>query len=205
MTTTDKYAILEKTKRNFRWSYIFTALVLIILGLVLLIHPTIARNLLCYLVGAVLTVYGGFNIISFLCAKDRRLSFDLFIGIVTAAVGLFTLISPSSVFHIIQTILGLIIVVDSALNIKRALSIREMAGKGWLVLLIASAVATILGILLIVQRDIFGQALFTVIGILLVYQGLSDLVSLLGLNFLGKRRFKQLDAAADTDDTLDAD
>ncbi len=200
---TNKTIVLEKTRQNFRWSFVLTALALIVLGIILLAYPTTAMHLLCYLIGAILTIYGCANIIAFFRTKARQLSIELLIGVVTTAMGLFTLISPGSVFNAIQIILGLVIIIDSFLGLKRSLALRTVGAKWWPVQFAAAIVAIIFGVLLLIKKDIFGTALFIVLGILLICQGVSDLVGLLGLNFVGNRLWKKLDSAADTDDSFD--
>lgn len=200
---TDKALVLEKTRQNFRWSLVLTALALIVLGIILLLHPTKVMHLLSYLVGAMLTVYGLANIVAFLRTKERHLTFELLLGVVTAAMGIFTLISPGSVFNAIQIVLGLVVIIDGILGIKRALALRDVGAAWWMVQLAVSIVAMIFGILLLIKKDIFGTALFMVIGILLVFQGISDLCGLLGMNIMGKRLWKKLDSAADTDDRFE--
>ncbi len=200
---TDKSIVLEKTRQNFRWSLVLTALALIVLGIILLLHPTRVMHLLSYLVGAMLTIYGLANIIAFLRTKERHLTFELLLGVVTAAMGIFTLVSPGSVFNAIQIVLGLVVIIDGFLGIKRALALRDVGAIWWMVQLAVSIVAMVFGILLLIKKDIFGTALFVVIGILLIFQGVSDLFGLLGMNIVGNRLWKKLDSAADTDDRFE--
>ncbi len=200
---TDKSLVLEKTRQNFRWSLVLTALALIVLGIILLLHPTRVMHLLSYLVGAMLTIYGLANIIAFLRTKERHLTFELLLGVVTAAMGIFTLVSPCSVFNAIQIVLGLVVIIDGFLGIKRALALRDVGAIWWMVQLAVSIVAMVFGILLLIKKDIFGTALFVVIGILLIFQGVSDLFGLLGMNIVGNRLWKKLDSAADTDDRFE--
>ena len=46
--------LLERALREFRWSFVVTALAFILLGLVLIIWPDASMNVLCYLVGTAL-------------------------------------------------------------------------------------------------------------------------------------------------------
>lgn len=89
MAKKNRAGFLEKALQEFRWSFIITALVFIALGLLLILRPNLARELLAYAVGGALAVYGLFNILSFLFAKDRTLSFEMFTSVITAAVGIF--------------------------------------------------------------------------------------------------------------------
>ena len=184
---------LERAIREFRWSYIITALAFLVLGIVMVVKPTLAMNALCYLVGIVLTVYGGFNIISFLMAKERIVTFELIIGIFTAAIGIFTLISPGSITNILQLVLGLVIIIDSLLGLKRAFALRDLDSRGWCAMLILSIAAAVLGILLMVKKDLFGTLLFTAIGLVLTYQGISDLISVIQISIVGRRIKKEME------------
>lgn len=184
---------LERAIREFRWSYIITALAFLVLGIVMVVKPTLAMNALCYLVGIVLTVYGGFNIISFLMAKERIVTFELIIGIFTAAIGIFTLISPSSITNILQLVLGLVIIIDSLLGLKRAFALRDLDSRGWCAMLILSIAAAVLGILFMVKKDLFGTLLFTAIGLVLTYQGISDLISVIQISIVGRRIKKEME------------
>lgn len=183
---------LERAIREFRWSYIITALAFLVLGIVMVVKPTLAMNALCYLVGIVLTVYGGFNIISFLMAKERIVTFELIIGIFTAAIGIFTLISPSSITNILQLVLGLVIIIDSLLGLKRAFALRDLDSRGWCAMLILSIAAAVLGILFMVKKDLFGTLLFTAIGLVLTYQGISDLITVIQISIVGRRMKKEM-------------
>lgn len=184
---------LERAIREFRWSYIITALAFLVLGIVMVVKPTLAMNALCYLVGIVLTVYGGFNIISFLMAKERIVTFELIVGIFTAAIGIFTLISPGSITNILQLVLGLVIIIDSLLGLKRAFALRDLDSRGWCAMLILSIAAAVLGILFMVKKDLFGTLLFTAIGLVLTYQGISDLISVIQISIVGRRIKKEME------------
>ena len=55
-----------------------------------------------------------------------------------------------------------------------------------------------------VQKELFGRALLIVIGAVLLYQGLSDLISVIQISILGKRLKKTLGAIVQ-DNIIDTD
>ncbi len=205
MAKKNRAGFLEKALREFRWSFIITALVFIALGLLLILRPNLARELLAYAVGGALAVYGLFNILSFLFAKDRTLSFELVIGVITAAVGIFILASPGTVLNIIQIVLGLAIIIDSLLGIKRAFTLRELGLGSWGAILSLSILTSILGILFVMHQDLFGSALMVVIGIVLLYQGVSDLITVIRISVIGNRMKKNLELSVRDEIVLDPD
>ena len=205
MAKKNRAGFLEKALQEFRWSFIITALVFIALGLLLILRPNLARELLAYAVGGALAVYGLFNILSFLFAKDRTLSFELVIGVITAAVGIFILASPGTVLNIIQIVLRLAIIIDSLLGIKRAFTLRELGLGSWGAILSLSILTSILGILFVMHQDLFGSALMVVIGIVLLYQGVSDLITVIRISVIGNRMKKNLELSVRDEIVLDPD
>lgn len=197
--------MLEQAVREFRWSFIVTALAFVALGLVLIIWPDTSMNVLCYLVGGALTLYGGFNVLSFLFSRDRTFTFELVIGVITAAIGIFSLFSPNSIRDILSIILGLVIIIDSLIGIKRAFTLRELGLEPWWIGLVLSVAAAFLGAMFMINKEMFGQALLIAVGAVLLYQGVSDLVSIIHISVLGKRLKKNLNAIIQNDNIIDAD
>ena len=188
---------LEATLREFRWSFVVTALAFAALGLVLMLWPDASMHVLCYLVGGALTLYGGFNVLNFVFSRERAFTFELVVGVLTAAIGIFSLISPDSIRDILSIVLGLV-------GIKRAFTLRDLELSSWWVRLLLSVAAAILGALFMVQKELFGRALLIVIGAVLLYQGLSDLISVIQISILGKRLKKTLGAIVQ-DNIIDTD
>ena len=169
----------EAALREFRWSFVVAALAFVALGLVLILWPDASMHVLCYLVGGALTLYGGFNVLSFVFSQERAFTFELVIGVLTAAI-------------------------DSLIGIKRAFTLRELELSGWWVRLTLSVAAAILGVLFMLQKELFGRALLIVVGCVLLYQGLSDLFTVVQISVLGKRLKKRLDDMVQ-DNIIDAD
>ena len=163
------------------------ALAFVALGLVLILWPDASMHVLCYLVGGALTLYGGFNVLSFVFSQERAFTFELVIGVLTAAIGIFALLSPDSIRDILSVVLGLVVIIDSLIGIKRAFTLRELELSGWWVRLTLSVAAAILGVLFMLQKELFGRALLIVVGCVLLYQGLSDLFTVVQISVLGKR------------------
>ena len=126
------------------------------------------------------------------------------VGVLTAAIGIFSLISPDSIRDILSIVLGLVVIIDSLVGIKRAFTLRDLELSSWWVRLLLSVAAAILGALFMVQKELFGRALLIVIGAVLLYQGLSDLISVIQISILGKRLKKTLGAIVQ-DNIIDTD
>lgn len=163
--------------RNMKLSFVLAAVLYIILGLVLFIWPGISATVICYAFGGVLLAYGVVTVVSFFLRDSRQGSFvfELFLGIVAAALGLLFLIRPVIVASVLPVILGLFIVVDGLINLKRAMELRRMEYGRWNIPLILSVVSVLLGLLILFRPFLAAEALVMVVGAVLIYEGVSDL------------------------------
>ena len=125
---------------NMKLSFLLAAVLYVILGLVLLIWPGVSATVFCYAFGGILLIYGMVAIVSFFLRDSWQGSFvfELFLGIVAAALGLLFLLRPVIVASVLPVILGLFIVVDGARAAPDALSpldrapgpLRRIGGAG---------------------------------------------------------------------------
>ena len=156
----------------------------LILGVVLILWPTIVMDIICYAFGAILLLYGIFAIVGFYRSEDRKGSafLGLFLGIVAAAIGAVMVIYPPLIQGVIPVILGLYIAIDALLSVKRTLELQRMDYSHWNINLILSLVSAGLGIFVVFHPLLAEAALFRVIGIVLLYAGVSDLWTIFQLS-----------------------
>ena len=174
--------------KNMKVSFLLASVLYIALGLVLLIWPGISRDLICLSFGVVLLIYGIITIISFF-VHDSRLGtfrFELILGIVAAAAGLLFLIKPEFVKSVIPVVLGIYIIIDALLNLKRSLELHSLQYGRWWVILVLSLVSVALGVLILFRPGMTADVLIMVIGGVFVYNGLSDLWSIFKISRITK-------------------
>lgn len=174
--------------RNMKVSYLLAAILYIAFGLVLLIWPKTTGDIICLIFGLILLVYGAITIISFFVHDSRQgvYRFELVLGIVAAALGLLFLLNPSFVLNIFPVILGIYIVVDAILNLKRALDLKQMEYGRWWIALILALVAMALGLLILIRPGFIADFIIMVIGGVLIYNGLADLWGIFMVGRVGK-------------------
>ncbi|MFR1051769.1 MAG: HdeD family acid-resistance protein [Oscillospiraceae bacterium] len=167
-------------------SLLIASVVYLILGLILLFFPGLTTSLFCTAVGALLLLYGAVTIISFFVHRDGGRGFslqaELILGVISAIVGIFFLTRPSVILSILPVILGLYILIDALVNLKRGLDLRACGYAGWTTTLILSLVSLILGAIILWNPFATQLLLVRVIGAAFLYQGGSDLWAILTLN-----------------------
>lgn len=164
------------------------AIVYLLLGLLMIVAPGTSRRLLCTLFGVGITVYGVLMLVPFLMNRgERRLTFDLGIGVCALAFGIFSLIRPTFLMDFLFTALGVVVCVTSACGISRAMNLRYYGFVRWWVPLLSSLLTLALSACIIFFPGFFGDMLMVAMGLLLVVEAVSDLVSIHYLNRLIKR------------------
>ena len=176
--------IMKERLKNMTVSFVFLSILYLILGVVLILWPTIVMDIICYAFGAILLLYGIFAIVGFYRSEDRKGSafLGLFLGIVAAAIGAVMVIYPPLIQGVIPVILGLYIAIDALLSVKRTLELQRMDYAHWNINLILSVVSAGLGIFVVFHPLLAEAALFRVIGIVLLYAGVSDLWTIFQLS-----------------------
>lgn len=158
-----------------------------LLGLILIFFPNLTSSLFCTLAGLLLLGYGVMAVVTFFMGKGTA-SFtfraDLVLGVMAGIVGIFFLTHTNFIISVIPTILGVYILIDALMNLKRGLDLRTLGYAGWTTTLILSGVSLVLGLVILWNPFKTGLILWRVIGGVFLYQGASDLWSVLKLDKL---------------------
>ena len=174
--------------REFHLSFSLAAIVYLLLGLLMIVAPNTSRRLLCTLVGVGIMVYGLLSIVPFLMSKgEKRFTFDLLIGICALAFGLFSLINRTFLMDFLFTALGVVVCVTSVCGISRALNLRYYGFARWWVPLCANLATLALALCVIFFPGFFGNMLMVAMGVILVVEAVSDLISIHYLGRFAKR------------------
>lgn len=178
----------DKTKHGKAISTaIISALAYIVLGFVMIFYPDKVSIALCYTLGGALTVYGLFNLITYFTAKQASFGFEMIVGIAATAFGVFFLISPQSIIGMIFAIIGILIIVDSAIDIKRAFQLKALGVKYWWISFLVSALIIIFAVCTIIFPSFFADIIMIVLGIALVYEGISGLALIATIGHFAKK------------------
>ena len=173
--------------REIKWRFSLAALVELGLGLMLLLAPNASSQLLCTLIGAVVTAYGAFNILSYVL--DRGMSaytFELVLGILAAAFGIFALCNPDFIIRFLFVVLGLVVLVSSVAGIKRALNLRDFGYVRWWAAMLSACVSALIALSILLFPRLYGSMALMIIGAMLILEDVSDLLSIRRLSHLAQ-------------------
>lgn len=179
----DFKGILQEMKHN----WMFSAILSIVLGLILLIFPGITIRVVCFLLAGLSLIFGVTRMIRYFKQEAAYPEFfrgDLMVGLFAIAIGLFMLLRADLVVQFIPIIFGIVLMASGIAGIQRAVDAQRSGYDRWGVLLALAILTIALGVLLLINP--FGpvKVAVAVIGASLIYEGISDLLS---MHLVGKR------------------
>ena len=165
---------MRELLKEIKWSLILASLLFLFLGIALLIWPHTSNLILCYIVAAVLTAYGLFNIVAYF-GKERGSLIGLIVGVICAAFGVYALVQPTRISDIISIILGVAVLVDGTMSLRRDFELRERGFVRWWLPFGLDVLILILGAIVIFNPGLFAELLLQIVGVILIYESVSDL------------------------------
>lgn len=164
---------LKKLKTNV----VISAALCILLGIVLVVWPDLSMQIVCTAIGAVLLIGGGVRLAAYFMTKDGSVyaQMNLIMGIVLAVVGVWILLQPDKVLAIIPIIVGIVISLHGINNLQQAVSLCKEQYDKWWVALILGLLTVGFGVLLICKPFAALDTAVMMIGIFLIYDGVSDI------------------------------
>ncbi len=163
--------------KKWKTNVVISSLLCVALGLVLLLWPDLSMRIVCTAVGVVLILSGAVRVVSYFFDRDGSMysQINLIFGIVVAAVGIWIVVSPEYVLALIPIIVGVIIALHGLQNIKQAAALRRDKYDKWWVALILGILTAGFGVLLICRPFAAVDTMVMLVGIFLIYDGLSDI------------------------------
>ena len=184
-----------------RGSCALSALCFIALGVCLVLSPDLSRIWICRLLGGALLITGAVYVIShFVKSKGAAVVFqyDLILGVVLAIVGVWLLTTPDLIVTFIQYILGVILVVHGLIDLQGAWNLRSGDAPQWWSAFLFALITLVLGGVVIWNPFASINALLMLVGIALIYDGVSDLIILFHLTRTFKKARKAVEELIET-------
>ena len=174
-----------KQMRRKRWSMkeffqrvkasmILSAVVCVAIGVVLLIWPKETIDVFCKVLAAGLIIMGIVNLLSYFMNRAVQ-AFSGILGLVVMLVGFWVFIKPERVEGIIPIVIGAILAIHAIQDIKLAIETKRNGYEKWWSMLIIAFISLIFGVICIVNAIGVVKLAIQVVGIALIYDGVSDL------------------------------
>ena len=175
---------IKKFFTKLKWEKLVTAIVAIVLGIVFVANPNGAGEAVCKVAGvAVLVLFPALFLRDFLLARlfPRYLIFSA----VLLLLGIFFIAKWNVVLTVIGLFFGIFLVIDGASKLRDGFDAFKAKSQGWWIWFLLALLTIVLGILVM-----FGESVMLLLGISLIIDGVSDVVTTLWLS-AGVRKVKK--------------
>ena len=152
------------------------SILMVVIGLILVIWPGHVMTTAMTVLGIALLAGGVISILYWYRGRMRDVSvFRLAEGIVLAIAGLVVLCAPKLVISIIPLIVGIGVCLNGIFNLAQALDLRREGYENWVVSLALAILTLVLGLLIVFNPFKTMEALVVAIGVITLYNGVSNL------------------------------
>lgn len=182
--------------KGLKANYTISAILCALLGLVLLIWPGTTTQIVCMSLGIVLLAYGIIQIAIYLFNRERTIVSQgmMLLGIVFAVIGVWILLKPEMIIMAVPVIVGVLIVIHGLHNVVQAIALQKDGYERWWLALLFSLFTVIFGGVLIFNPFEAVELVVRLIGIFLIYDGLSDLWILSRVSKVKREKERIIDA-----------
>ena len=168
-----------KKIRGIKIELIIISIALFVLGLFLTIFPEVSQIIICRAVGIALCVWGVLRLMTYfrMSREDVFVSFGLVQGISLLAFGIFFVMRPEAIAVFFGTAIAIIIIIDGILKLQYAIE-----SQRWWIEAIVAALMVVMGVVALFNPFGSSTVLMMFVGIVLMVEGLSDLISIIRIS-----------------------
>ena len=170
--------IIEKLKKN----WICSAILCILAGLVMLLWPGPVLEGLCYVMGGVAIASGVIRMVRYFKQEHSRpviFQSDLIVGQFSLGLGIFMVSKPQTVMGLVPTLFAIVMIGFGIANILCSVDAKKAGFTRWGLLLALAIVSMLLGYVILLGPFATMAVTVSVIGACLIYEGVTELVTVL--------------------------
>lgn len=188
---------MKEFMREVKIDVIVTSVVCMVMGVVLILFPTQVVTVACQAVGVALAILGGVRLVSTLLSKVKS-GIDFPLGLLLLIVGIWILLHPASIESLIFIGVGVTLFVHGIKGIQMAWEAKRNGYTSWLALMLLSLLNAVFGVVCVI--DCFGMftvtatIALTLVGIALIYDGISSIWILSRVRKTAKEFIQDLEA-----------
>ena len=185
--------VIEESEQETKVPLIFQILIEIVIGVFLIIYRDTTTNILFIVIGSLMAAYGAFDLIAFV-TNNRNYSFrrGLTTGVLITIIGVAFIVQAEQLKNLLAIIIGALILIESIVNCRRSLILKNLGAQRWYILFAVSLAAVAFGIVICIYPNLFGEVISLIMGIAALIVAIQDIFAVLGLTILRGRRKKDM-------------
>lgn len=158
-------------------SYLFSALISIVLGVVYIIWPELTQDVFCLIAGSALIVFG-LGLFIYHLASNRSRGFfmnEMVLGLITVLLGFLFIFKSDALFAVLGIALGVFVVAHGLINIQESFILKKCGNKKWYVFFLLSLVFVAVGLIILFVPGIENEIFAYMTGISLISAGIFEI------------------------------
>ncbi len=163
------------------WSNLVVSIIYILLGTILLIHPTQVGNTLCYLLAAAVGVMGIIYIMSYMMTTVETRVVEngngFAFGVVLIVLAVFIIAKKSLIISLVPFIFGFMITIKGILGIQNAMNLKRFGYGSFKGSIWAAVIVLIFGLVVMLFPFQTANVFFMFMGVGLILSGVIDIVA----------------------------
>ena len=175
---------IKKFFTKLKWEKLVTAIVAIVLGIVFVADPNGSGDAVCKVAGVAMIVLAAGMLIRYFTSA-QLFPENLIFSAVLLLLGIFFIAKSGVVMTVLGLFFGIFLVIDGASKIRDGIDAAKAKIQGWWIWFILALLTIVLGVLVM-----FGESVMTLLGVSLIVDGVSDIVTTLWLS-AGVRKVKK--------------
>lgn len=185
-----------ETLKKMKLNYVIEAIVMIAIGAVLIFWTEASLIIMARALAILLVIAGVIFVFSYFLHKERSIvmSGGFAMGVIIAAIGVWIFLKPDTFTDFIPKLFGVFILLSGLMNLGQTISLVSYRYSLWWISLIL-AVGTIgMGAFLLFNPKDAKEIAVTIIGIFLVYDGITNLWTISRVSKYAKRVNQEMNA-----------
>ena len=175
---------IKKFFTKLKWEKLVTAIVAIVLGIVFVADPNGSGDAVCKVAGVAMIVLAAAMLLRYFTSA-QLFPENLIFSAVLLLLGIFFIAKSGVVMTVLGLFFGIFLVIDGASKVRDGIDAAKAKMQGWWIWFILALLTIVLGILVM-----FGESVMTLLGVSLIVDGVSDIVTTLWLS-AGVRKVKK--------------
>lgn len=175
---------IKKFFTKLKWEKLVTAIVAIVLGIVFVADPNGSGDAVCKVAGVAMIVLAAAMLIRYFTSA-QLFPENLIFSAVLLLLGIFFIAKSGVVMTLLGLFFGIFLVIDGASKIRDGIDAAKAKIQGWWIWFLLALLTIVLGVLVM-----FGESVMTLLGVSLIVDGVSDIVTTLWLS-AGVRKVKK--------------
>jgi len=171
-------------KNSYRLQLIIIGIISILMGAVFIIFPSESLKFISLIIVILLFVFGLIQFIGYFITsvKDNQFRIGFVVGLFCFILAAFVYFKAETFLNAIPKILGIAVIIDSAITLQNAIDLLRLKSNRWWYQLVIATITVILGIILFFNPFNNYDNLILFAGITMIVNGAFDLFNILYLS-----------------------